>query len=116
MAAKRSLRLAGAIEVNRRPSAFATYGAQIRRCRFLSRDEEAELAARAKSGDREARDRLIESLLPYVVRLAARFCERYRYPLEDAIQAGNIGLIRAVDLTRPKRLRGSLNRCDALAR
>jgi RNA polymerase sigma-B factor len=47
-------------------------------------------------GDREARDRLVEELLPLVRSLALRYSGRGE-PLEDLVQVGAIGLIKAID-------------------
>jgi len=63
---------------------------------LLTREEEVELAKRVEMGDEEARARFIESNLKLVVSIA----KRYRgcgVPMEDLIQEGNIGLIKAVD-------------------
>lgn len=79
------------------------YLRDIKQSRFYSREEEHDLALKAKSGDREARDALIRSLLPFVVTFAKRYCRRHDLPLEDAVQAGNLGLMRAVDQFDPHR-------------
>lgn len=63
---------------------------------LLSREEEIELAKRMEQGDSEARDRFIESNLKLVVSLAKRY-RGLGVPMEDLIQEGNIGLIKAVD-------------------
>ncbi|MCH7903855.1 MAG: sigma-70 family RNA polymerase sigma factor [Armatimonadetes bacterium] len=63
---------------------------------FLTAEEECGYARRAGTGCRECRERLIESHLPLVVSIA----RRYRLDscaLEDAVQDGFLGLIKAVD-------------------
>jgi len=63
---------------------------------LLTHEQEVELAKRMEKGDEEARRIFIESNYRLVVSIA----QRYRgcgVPLEDLIQAGNIGLIQAVD-------------------
>lgn len=79
------------------------YLGQVRRhAKFLSAGEEHELALAAKAGDASARERLICSQLPYVIHIAKRFLGR-GIPLEDLIQLGNQGLIRAADKFDPQR-------------
>jgi len=67
---------------------------------LLSRGEEIDLTRRARTGEAEARERLIEANLKLVVSIA----NRYRgngVPMEDLIQEGNLGLITAVDKFDP---------------
>ena len=49
-----------------------------------------------EDGDREARQQLIEQYLPLVRSLARRY-DRRGEPLEDLVQVGSIGLIKAID-------------------
>lgn len=58
---------------------------------------EVELAQKMEAGDEEARNRLIESNLRLVVSIAKRYVGRGLSFL-DLIQAGNLGLMRAVKL------------------
>ena len=60
------------------------------------------LSAYHRDGDREARARLIEENLPLVRSLARRF-SRPGEPIDDLVQAGSIGLIKAVDGFREER-------------
>lgn len=55
-----------------------------------------------ENGDEEARDQLIVSHLNLVRFLAAKFNNRGE-PLEDLIQVGTIGLIKAIDRFEPER-------------
>lgn len=68
----------------------------------ITREEEVELARRARSGDAEARRDLITSGLRAV---ALRACSLgFRGDeLSDAVQSGAVGLIRAVDRFDPDR-------------
>lgn len=66
------------------------------------RSTEALLAAYHHRGDRTARTRVIEENLPLVRSLARRF-SRSSEPLDDLVQAGAIGLIKAVDGYRDDR-------------
>ena len=54
------------------------------------------LTAYHHGGDRAARERVIEENLPLVYTLARRF-SRCAEPIEDLVQVGAIGLIKAVD-------------------
>ena len=66
------------------------------------RSTAALLAAYHQRGDRSARTRVIEQNLPLVHSLARRF-SRPSEPLDDLVQAGAIGLIKAVDGFRDDR-------------
>lgn len=63
---------------------------------LLSEAETDELLRRAKAGDKEARERLINCNLKLVFNLVQRF-EKRNYELEDLFQIGTIGLIKAID-------------------
>lgn len=60
------------------------------------------LSAYHGSGDRAARARVIEENLPLVRSLARRF-SRPGEPIDDLVQVGSIGLIKAVDGYREER-------------
>jgi RNA polymerase primary sigma factor len=63
---------------------------------LLTAQEEVELAKRIERGDREAKDRMINSNLRLVVSIAKRY-QGHGLSLLDLIQEGIIGLIRAVE-------------------
>jgi RNA polymerase sigma-B factor len=48
------------------------------------------------SGDRAARDALVEQFLPLATRLARRY-QRGAEPLEDLVQVASVGLLKAID-------------------
>ncbi|HTI34775.1 MAG TPA: sigma-70 family RNA polymerase sigma factor, partial [Miltoncostaea sp.] len=71
--------------------------ADLKRVPLLTREEEVALARRIERGDRAARDRMIEANMRLVVSIARRHTGR-GLPLEDLVQEGALGLIRAVEL------------------
>jgi len=76
--------------------ALRAYFKDLKSVKLLNGEEQTELAVKAKSGDKKALNKLIESNLRFVVTVA----KEYQYsniPLEDLISEGNIGLIKAVD-------------------
>ncbi len=71
-----------------------SYFAQIKSIPLLSFEEELALSRRVMQGDEKARQKLIESNLRLVVKIARGFISS-DVPLLDLIQEGNLGLIRA---------------------
>jgi RNA polymerase primary sigma factor len=63
---------------------------------LLTAEEEVELAKRIERGDKEAKDRMINSNLRLVVSIAKRY-QGHGLSLLDLIQEGIIGLIRAAE-------------------
>ena len=61
----------------------------------LPATEEVRLAQLSKKGDQEAFDKLITHNLRFVVAVAKKF-QHHSIPLEDLINEGNLGLIKAV--------------------
>jgi len=81
---------------------IALYMRTAREVPLLTRAQEIELSARVKAGDEEARKHMIRANLLLVVYYARKY-EDFGVPLPDLIQAGNIGLMRAVDKYDPGR-------------
>jgi RNA polymerase nonessential primary-like sigma factor len=69
---------------------------------LLTADEEKYYSRRALRGDQSARQRMIESNLRLVVKIARRYINR-GLPLLDLIEEGNLGLIHAVKKFDPER-------------
>ena len=69
---------------------------QARRYPLLTAAEEIELTKRVERGDLEAKDRMINANLRLVVSQARRY-QGLGLPLEDLVQEGMLGLIRAVE-------------------
>lgn len=76
--------------------AFHQYMQQMGRYRLLSQWEEVELAKRMEAGDKKAAEEMTLHNLRLVVSIAKRYIG-YGLPIEDLVQEGNIGLMRAVE-------------------
>ena len=77
-----------------------TGGEKLRGVRHL---EERRLFARyQQTGDRAARDALVERFLPLARQLARRY-ERGSEPLDDLVQVASLGLLKAIDRFDPSR-------------
>lgn len=76
--------------------AIKIYLRDIQKTKLLTADDERELANRITAGDKAARDRMIESNLRLVVKIAKRYINR-GLPFLDLIEEGNLGLIKAVE-------------------
>jgi RNA polymerase primary sigma factor len=69
---------------------------QARMHKLLTAQEEIELSKRIERGDLDAKNRMINANLRLVVSQARRY-QGHGLPLEDLIQEGMLGLIRAVE-------------------
>lgn len=76
--------------------AIKLYLREIQKTTLLTADEEKALASRIAKGDKSARDKMIESNLRLVVKIAKRYINR-GLPFLDLIEEGNMGLIKAVE-------------------
>jgi len=78
------------------------YIQQVRAIPKLSREEEHKLAIRARDGDQDAADRLVEANLRYVIAIGLQY-RRYGVTLGDLIAEGSVGLVTAVRKFDPYR-------------
>lgn len=69
---------------------------------LLSKEEEIELANRAQAGDQEAREELVRHNLRLVVSVAQKHTGK-GLDLQDLIQEGNLGLMKAIDKFDPEK-------------
>jgi RNA polymerase primary sigma factor len=78
------------------------YLREIGQVKLLTPQEEIELAAKIKKGDKKAREHMIKANLRLVVKIARDY-EGIGLPLLDLISEGNIGLMKAVERFDPKK-------------
>jgi RNA polymerase primary sigma factor len=78
------------------PEALDLFLRQARIHQLLTAAEEIELAQRIERGDLAAKERMINSNLRLVVSQARRY-QGHGLPMEDLVQEGMLGLIRAVE-------------------
>ena len=76
------------------------YRSKLGHVKQLDRDVERELARAYLAGDRRAGDKLVEACLPFVIAIALEY-RRWGVPIEDIIQQGNVGLLRAAAKFNP---------------
>jgi RNA polymerase primary sigma factor len=81
-------------------TAIKLYLREIGQVRLLTPQEEIDLAARIKKGDKKAREQMIKANLRLVVKIARDY-EGIGLPLLDLISEGNIGLMKAVERFDP---------------
>ncbi len=81
-------------------SAITLYMREVGQVALLTIQEEVQLAARIKRGDRKAREHMIRANLRLVVKIAREY-EGLGLPLLDLINEGNIGLMKAVERFDP---------------
>ncbi len=77
-------------------SPLETYLRDINEVSLLTAEQERELAGRISEGDAEARDHMVRANLRLVVSIARGYSSR-GLTLEDLIEEGNLGLLRAVE-------------------
>ena len=76
--------------------ALSKYLNEIARIPSITINEEIELAQQIRQGSQEAKDKLVEANLRFVVSVAKQY-QHHGLPLIDLINEGNIGLMTAAD-------------------
>ena len=79
-----------------------TYLREIRRAPLLTPQQEFDTATRARGGDFEARQAMIEHNLRLVVSIAKNYFGR-GLPMTDLIEEGNLGLMHSIGKFEPER-------------
>jgi RNA polymerase primary sigma factor len=77
-------------------SPLETYLREINETALLTADQEKELAREIEKGSTEARDRMVRANLRLVVNIARGYTGK-GLALQDLIEEGNLGLLRAVE-------------------
>ncbi len=73
-----------------------TYLREINETALLTAQDEKDLSRRISAGDHAARDRMVRANLRLVVNIARGYSGK-GLPLQDLIEEGNLGLLRAVE-------------------
>ncbi len=82
---------------NRDSATIEKYFNDISKVELLLPEEEVELARRIKQGDQIALERLVKANLRFVVSVAKQY-HHSKVPLNDLINEGNLGLIKAAKM------------------
>ena len=82
--------------------AMRLYLKEISKIPLLTADEEKALGYRVQAGDKEALQKLIESNLRFVIKIAKKY-RKSGLPFLDLINEGNVGLIEAAKRFDPER-------------
>lgn len=77
-------------------SSLSVYLREINKIPLLTREEEVDLAKNAREGSQDAKDKIIQANLRFVVNVAKKY-QNQGLTLSDLISEGNLGLITAVD-------------------
>jgi len=78
------------------------YLRQLGKHKQLTREEEYDLSRRIKKGDEGAREELARSNLPFVVAVAKKYSHA-GVRLDDLVQEGNVGLMKAIEHFDPRK-------------
>jgi RNA polymerase primary sigma factor len=92
----RQLKISNLI-TNRDSATIEKYFNEIAKVSLLTPQEEVELARRIKQGDQAALERLVKANLRFVVSVAKQY-HHSKMPLNDLINEGNVGLIKAAKM------------------
>lgn len=75
---------------------LSIYLKEINKIPLLTREEESFFARKAETGDKFAKDKLVQANLRFVVNVAKKY-QNQGLPLSDLISEGNIGLMNAIE-------------------
>jgi RNA polymerase primary sigma factor len=75
---------------------LSMYLREINKIPLLSREEENELALKAKNGDVAAKNKIINANLRFVITVAKKY-QNHGLDLTDLISEGNLGLLTAIE-------------------
>ena len=89
----RQLKISKSI-TNRESQSLEKYLQEIGKIELLSAEEEEKLALQMRKGDHQAMEKLIQSNLRFVVSVAKQY-QNHGLTLQDLINEGNLGLIKA---------------------
>ena len=81
-------------------SSIQFYTECIKNNKLLTAKEEVELSKLATDGDKQARDRLVNSNMRLVISIARNY-SAYGHDIDDLIQEGTMGLMKAIDKFDP---------------
>jgi RNA polymerase primary sigma factor len=88
--------------VNDFSTSVVTYYKELAKYEPISKDEEIELIKKAKNGDNDAKNKILESNLRFVFNIANKFKGR-GVPLMDLISEGNLGMMAAIQKFNPEK-------------
>lgn len=88
--------------ITRRTRILMIYMNDVDSIPLLKQEEEVDLANKVRSGDKQAREKLINANLRFVISVAKQYAGN-GIGLEDCVNAGNFGLCKAVDRFDPSR-------------
>lgn len=92
----RQLKITNTI-TNRDSATLEKYFNEVSKLDLLTAEQEVELAARIKKGDQIALEKLVKANLRFVVSVAKQY-HHSKVPLNDLINEGNLGLIKAAQM------------------
>lgn len=92
----RQLKITNTI-TNRDSATLEKYFNEVSKIELLTAEEEVDLAKRIKKGDQLALEKLVKANLRFVVSVAKQY-HHNKVPLNDLINEGNLGLIKAAKM------------------
>lgn len=84
----------------RENESFKQYLKDVSMISMITPEEEVELTTKSSMGDKQAIDRLVSANLRFVISVAKKYATE-QIPLEDLVNEGNIGLIKAAEKYSP---------------